>query len=257
VKRVIWDIETSPNIGFFWRPGYNLSITHDNIISERAIICICWKEEGAKGVKSLEWDNSKAESNEQDLDMLTEFAKVVDDADEMVAHNGDRFDMAWVKGRCILHGIDLFPFAKTVDTLAWSKKLGLNSNKLDYLGQYLLGEGKIHTDYSMWKDIVLDNCPKAMAKMVKYSKKDVDLLERVYQELSKYAKPKTHVGVLTGGERWHCAHCGSKNVVRNRRTVTAAGTVHHAMKCKDCGRYYTINDKVYEDYKKARLPQTT
>lgn len=247
MKRIFWDIETSPNQGFFWRPGYKVQIGHDNIITERAVICICWKEQGVKKVNSLEWDESQ-----DDKSMLQEFAEVVQDADEMVAHNGDRFDMPWIKGRCLKHGVDLFPFCKTVDTLAWSKKCGLNSNRLDYLGKYLFDDGKISTEYGMWKDIVLNKCPKAMAKMVKYCKKDVTLLERVFDELSKTARPKTHAGVMAGGERWHCPHCGSDDVLRNRKTVTTAGTIQHAMKCKNCGKYYTINDKVYRDYVEER-----
>ena len=36
-------IETSPNIGMFWTAGYRQTISPDNIIKERAIICICYK----------------------------------------------------------------------------------------------------------------------------------------------------------------------------------------------------------------------
>ncbi len=247
LKRIFWDIETSPNQGFFWRPGYKVQIGHDNIIKERAVICICWKEEGKKKVHSLEWDN-----NQCDKSMLQKFASVVDDADEMVAHNGDRFDMPWIKGRCLKHGIQLFPFAKTIDTLAWAKKCGLNSNRLDYLGKFLFDDGKIETEYGMWKDVILDDCPKAMAKMVKYCKKDVTLLEKVYQKLSATAKPKSHAGLMAGGEKYDCPHCGSDDLVRNRKTVTAAGTIHHAMRCKSCGKYSTINNKQYKEFKKSK-----
>ena len=243
MKRIFWDIETSPNQGFFWRPGYKVQISHDNIIKERAIICICWKEEGIKKVHSLEWDE-----NQCDKSMLEQFAEVVADADEMVAHNGDRFDMPWIKGRCLKHGVDLFPFCKTIDTLAWAKKCGLNSNRLDYLGKYLLGEGKIETEYGMWKDIILEDCPKAMAKMVKYCKKDVTLLERVFKILSTTAKVKSHVGVMNNGKAWDCPHCGSSDLVRNRKTTTAAGTIQHAMRCKSCGKYHTINNAKYKKF---------
>ena len=42
-KRLYLDIETSPNIGMFWESGYKKNISYDNIIKERAIICICYK----------------------------------------------------------------------------------------------------------------------------------------------------------------------------------------------------------------------
>ena len=46
IKRLFFDIETSPNIGLFWTAGYKLNISPDSIIKERAIICICYKWAG-------------------------------------------------------------------------------------------------------------------------------------------------------------------------------------------------------------------
>ena len=38
MKRLFVDIETSPNIGLFWRAGYKQTITPDSIIEERKVI---------------------------------------------------------------------------------------------------------------------------------------------------------------------------------------------------------------------------
>jgi len=53
-KRLFFDIETSPNVGFFWSAGYKLNVTADSIIQERAIICICYKWEDEKEVYHLQ-----------------------------------------------------------------------------------------------------------------------------------------------------------------------------------------------------------
>ena len=45
-KRLFFDIETSPNIGFFWSSGYKINIPFENILKERAIICIAYKYQG-------------------------------------------------------------------------------------------------------------------------------------------------------------------------------------------------------------------
>jgi len=71
-KRLFFDIETSFNIGIFWRAGYNQSIRPDDIIHERAIICVCWKWEGEDKVYSLTWDK-----NQSDKNLLEEFIKVL------------------------------------------------------------------------------------------------------------------------------------------------------------------------------------
>jgi len=34
--------------------------------------------------------------------------------------------------------------------------------------------------------------------------------------------------------------------------VTAAGTVQYQMKCKDCGKFYSISARAYQDYREAK-----
>jgi len=250
INRLLWDVETSPNIGLFWRPGWKVSLSHDNIIQERAIICICWKWEGSSKVEHLEWDAG------DDRKLCEQFMEVALQADELIAHNGDKYDVKFFNGRCIAHGLDPAPQWKTVDTLVIARRrFGFNSNRLDYLGQYLLGEGKIKTDYGLWKDILLKNCPKAMRQMVKYCKQDVKLLERVWKKLEPYHTPKTHVGRLNGGDKWQSPFTGSENVKKSKTKITAAGTRQHQMQCKDTGGYYTISEKAYGEYREWKDEQ--
>jgi hypothetical protein len=255
VRRVFWDIETSPNIGFFWRPGWKITIDPDNIIQERAVICICWKWEGQKKVHSLKWNRQKPHGGD-DRKMIQEFVNVIEQADEMVAHNGDKFDMSWYNGRHLVHGLEPIPKSKTVDTYKMAaRNFNLNSYKLDYLAKILLGEGKIHTDYSMWKKIVLNNDESEMKKMIKYCKKDVALLERVWNRLRDYSESSTHAAVNASGnvrDRWKCQHCGSDNVKTSKRCVTAKGMLRWQMRCHACGRYYTVADLVHRWYKEAK-----
>ena len=126
MKRLFWDIETSPNIGLFWSSGWKISIPPENIIKERAVICICYKWEHESIVRSLEWDKG------DDFGMLEAFGDVIERSDEMVAHNGDDFDLRWFNGRRLIHGMSPIPTPKTVDTLKIARRrFYLNSNKLD------------------------------------------------------------------------------------------------------------------------------
>ena len=203
IRRLLWDIETSPNVGYFWQPGYKVFISPENIIRERAIICICYKWEDERDVQYLTWDKG------DDKKLIESFAEIIKEADELVAHNGDRFDLKWYNGRHLIHGLDPIPQSKTIDTLKIAKKyFRLNSNKLDYISNLILGEGKIDVPFSLW-DRVMDNEKSALDEMVRYCKKDVLLLERVYERLAAYDTPKTHVGVMMGRPRWTCKHCGA------------------------------------------------
>jgi len=246
IKRLFWDIETSPNVVLSWRCGYKLTIQPHQIVKERAIICICYKWEGTKKVHSLQWDNG------DDADMLGEFCRVLDEADELVAHNGDKFDLRWFNGRCLIHGLPPVQPVKTVDTLKIARKhFYLNSNRLDYLGKLLCGNGKTHTDFDMWYKIALENDEASLKKMVRYCKNDVTLLEKVWEKLRDYGTPITHAAVKESGDnrdRWKCAHCASSNVKKSKTRVTAAGTVQHQMQCTDCGRYYSIPNKAFDWY---------
>lgn len=243
-RRLFFDIETSPNVSLVWRTGYNLRVDYDTIVEERAIICIAYKWEDMP-VQSLKWDK-----NQCDKRMLEKFIPIMKEADEIVAHNGDRFDEKWIRTRCLFHRLDCPPDYNSLDTLkAVRKYFYLNSNRLDYVCRFLGLEAKIETGgFQLWKDVTLNNDRKALRKMVEYCENDVVILQRVYEEIFKYIKHKTHFAILTGkGMKFDCPECASMNTYLSKSRTTAAGTLKRQMHCNDCGKYFTISDKVYRD----------
>lgn len=238
-KRLFFDIETSPNIGMFWQAGYKQRIDYSNIIKERAIICICYKWEDEKEVYSLTWDKKQS-----DKAMLQKFIEVANVATEMVGHNGDKFDLAWIRTRCLFHGIDMFPKYQTIDTLKVSRsKFRFNSNRLNYIADYLGIGQKIKTEFDLWKTILLDNNGKSLDEMVKYCKKDVVLLERVFKKLSGHIESKVHYGVLFGQDRGSCPECGSSDLLKIKSRTTATGLKKIQYQCNTCHKYHTKTDK--------------
>jgi DNA polymerase elongation subunit (family B) len=131
-RRLIYDIETSPNVGLFWSAGYKRDISHESIVIERQIITVAWKWHGEKKVHALDWG-----IKQDDRPMLEEFIPILNSADESVAHYGDWFDLRWLKTRALFHNIPTLPKYVTIDTKAWASKYFLfNSNKLDYLSNF-------------------------------------------------------------------------------------------------------------------------
>lgn len=238
-RRLYFDLECSANVGLFWTSGYKLNIGTENIIKERAIICICYKWEDDKDVYYLQWDKKQC-----DKKLLQEFIKVANSADELVGHNGDKFDLSWIRTRCLLHNIDMFPTYNTIDTLKIARsKFRFNSNRLDYIGKFLgLGQ-KNHTSFDLWKDIMLKNCTKSMNIMIDYCIQDVALLEKVHKALNNHILAKTHYGVIFGGDRGSCPECGSDEVIKNNRRVSASGLVKIQYKCKNCGKLHSKTEK--------------
>ena len=241
IKRLFFDIETSPNIGLFWTAGYRQTISPDNIIKERAIICICYKWAGNDKVYSLYWDE-----NQDDKQLLEKFIEIANEADELIGHNGDRFDLPWIRTRCLYHRIPVFPNYTTLDTLKYARsKFKFNSNKLDYIAKFLGIGQKTHTGYDLWKRVVLEKDIEALNYMVEYCKHDVVLLEQVYNEMSTYVPAKTHHGVIAGGEKHSCPNCGSENMKFSQKRYTASGTPRIQLQCKKCHTYHTVSNRIY------------
>lgn len=242
-------MEVSPNIGWFWKPEHYTRVYHDNIILEGAIICICYKWAGERSVHSLTWD-----SKHNERQMLLEFIKVMNEADELVTHNGDKFDIVWVRTRCLVNGVPMMPDYVSIDTYKEAKhKFNFMSNKLSHIAKVcglgakldtggavlwkrvLMGETELENK-DFWKRLLLGNNPAALRKMVRYCKNDVTLLERIWDKMNPYLKARSHFGPTTKS----CPECGSESVTVSKYTVSAAGTHKVCYQCKTCGKYHTV-----------------
>ena len=240
-KVLIYDIETSPNIGWFWRAGYKLNIQPDNIIKERAIICVSYKWLGEDQVYNLTWDK-----NQDDKFLIEQFVEVLNESDLIVAHNGDRFDIKWLKTRALFHRIPTLPNYRQFDTLKVAKsKFLFNSNRLDYISKFLGYEGKNKTTISLWTDIMFKKCKKAMNTMLEYCDEDVRQLEKVYNELKYADNPRLHEGVMKGKSKATSPITGSVNIKHIKAVTTNRGTVKHIMQDLDTKRFFEMSNTNY------------
>jgi len=252
-KRLFYDIETSFCQGYFWRPGYNQTILPHQIIKYAQIISVSWKWEGEKEVHHLDWGLEK----QCDKALVKGFIRELDKADEIVAHNGDRFDIKWIRTRALFHGVEMRDTYTMIDTLKLCKKyLTLPSNKLAEVARYFdctlkLDAGGMKT----WMDIVFNKSQEALDHMHYYCDGDVITLEEVFNKLRPYVRNKSNYAVLKGGSKFACPECGSVHVGINKTYTTAAGTIQHFMKCKEkeCRQPFKINNKTYQDLLQYRM----
>jgi DNA polymerase elongation subunit (family B) len=233
-KRLYIDIETCPDIVFSWKTGYKLNITYDNIIRERDIICVGYKWEGENKVHALTWD-----ARQNSKKMIKEIIAVLNEADEIIYHNGDRFDLPWIRTMALVHGLSMPPKYVTIDTLKIARsKFYLNSNRLDYIAR-LLGIGaKIKTEFDLWKKTTLTNDQACLSKMVKYCKGDVVILEKVHQKLRPHVEAKQNYSALYNSHKQGCPECGSDNLRPNGTRATLTGIIKRQFHCRDCGTYH-------------------
>ena len=230
-KILIFDIETSPNVGYFWSTGHKINVGPENIAEERQVICIGYKWLGHRTVHSLEWGTKR--STTRDKKLLRDFSKIYAKADMVVAHNGDNFDIKWLKTRIMFHDLDPLPPVHQCDTLKeFRKNFRLNSNRLDYVAKFLGGDGKSPMTFDDWKKVMAGD-EAALTKMVKYCKKDVQLLEDVYLRTRRHFKDH---GIMGSYNREVCPQCEGtphKNGIYRTRTGR-----YQKYKCNHCGHVY-------------------
>lgn len=242
IKRLFFDIETSYYqllIKAWQLKNFQRYFNPDDIVREKEIICISYKWQYENEVYTLDWRNGEKQ-------MLKQFVKILGDADEIVAHNGDKFDIRFLRTRCLANGVLMFPIYRSLDTLKKSRSFFLfASNKLDYLGKFTGIGGKMeHEGQELW-DKVIEGDTDCLERMIKYCERDVALLEDYYFVISPFITHNNNFSVLTGGELWECPECASKDVKMHRTYSTPMGIIRREMKCNNCKKQYKISNRTY------------
>lgn len=245
IRRLFFDIETSPMIVYTWRTGWKLSIPASNVIEDWKIICISYKWEHEDKVKHFTWDDNKC-----DKQMLKDFVKLANEADELVAHNGDRFDIKKIRTRCIYHRVPMFPKYRSLDTLKKARgSFSFDSNKLDAIAKFLgVGAKLQHEGFPMWVKC-MNGDKQALKDMVEYCDMDIVVLEDVYLTMQNYIKPNTHTGVHAGCGKYSCPTCGNDTDLELlRNDVTQKGTISRVIGCGTCTHVYNISNTSYKKF---------
>ena len=227
MRKLFWDIETSlmKVYTFSLWPKF---IPIEDVISDWRILCICYA-----------WDDGEPQQVVgTEKAILKKFSKILNQADVVVYHNGDRFDMKRFRARLIKHDLPPtkhFTSSETIDTLKVAKKeFGFSSNKLDFIAHNLLGIGKkLGTNKKLWIDCT-EGDTDALARMATYCEQDVIVLRDVYKALLPFITNHPNMNLYT--EEKVCPNCGEAALHRNGVRRTRTGT-YQRMKCGACGAH--------------------
>jgi RNase P subunit RPR2 len=194
---------------------------------------------GAKWLFSSEtktdFVTAKEAINRDDKRISKSLWKLVNEADAIISHNGNNFDIPKINTRFLLNGLQPpMPFI-SIDTrkIAY-KQFGFSSNCLDYLGKIMLSKQKIHTDYQLWIDCENGN-QDSLDFMENYCKADVGLLEEVYLELRPWIKSHPNLAVLMDAKEQCCPNCGSFEFEEGEGYYTTPQNKYVSVRCKHCG----------------------
>lgn len=233
-KILIFDIETAPMIGYIWGL-WKQNVHIDQVINDWFVIC--WSAKWLYSGEVLGDTLTPEEAlNKDDSRIVTSLWQLFDEADIVVAHNGDRFDIPKMNSRFIINGLMPPSSYKSVDTcLVARKNFGFASNKLDALATYFGFDHKLDTDFSLWEGC-LKGDKESLDYMLEYNKRDVTLLEEVYIKLLPWIKNHPNVANYLNTEIPVCSKCGDDSLVEleGKFYYTQVGK-YQLYRCSNCG----------------------
>lgn len=243
------DIETAPIESYHWGL-WQQNIGLNQILVEWTVLSFCAWWEGDPKSKIMYHDVSQQDDLRDDSGLLALLWELLDEADFVVAQNGQRFDLKKIRARMILNGYPPFSPVRVIDTLLIAKGVfGFTSNKLEWMSTYLSKipkrkHGKF-PGFDLWVACMARD-PEAWAEMKLYNIDDVQSLREVWLELRPWAIDHPNVAQHLDDDELRCPKCASTDVQKRGYQRTNAGQYHRYV-CNACGGWsrsrYTINSK--------------
>lgn len=235
---LIYDIETLPNLGYFWDTYSDRAIPLDFILKPKSICTIAYKWYDKPETYVLVVDTPY-----DDKTILEAFLPEWSNADYVVAHYS-RFDKPFIAARLMANGLPSLPPVNDICTYKLAKAhfgRSLNGNKLDHLGT-ILGVGrKIKTQADLWVKCSAGD-KDALQAMAEYNMQDVQLLNDVFRAMLPHVKSKLNFNLQTDEPILRCKQCGSDKLKQQGYEYTASA-MRHRFLC-ECGSWNTFSPKV-------------
>ena len=231
-KVLLLDIETSFMNVLVWGL-YLQRISHKNIVNEWFIIS--WSAKWLCDSKVIsDVVTPKEALKRKDKRILKGIWNLINEADIVVTHNGDSFDMRKLNARFILNGFDPPLPYQSIDTLTQSRsKFAFSSHKQDYITKLLKLPEKIHTEIELWYNCMAGK-KESLDRMVEYNMQDVNGLEEMYLILRPWMKNHPNLLVYSTTQTEGCPNCASRKIQWGGYYATPAGR-YKAYRCLDCG----------------------
>jgi hypothetical protein len=232
------DIETSPNVGYTWGKWEQDVI---EFLQPWFLLSVGWKWLDECKIHCLGLDDFRdyRKNLTDDSKLVHKAWELFNQADVIVAHNGNAFDTKKLTAKFIGQGLPPPVPYKTVDTLVIARKyFKFDSNKLDELGQYLkIGRKLPHTGFHMWKGCMAGD-KKSWNLMKRYNRHDVWLLEQVYLKFRGWAVNHPNMSLYLRTDKHQCPKCNSLNVQRRGYSMLIK-KIKQRFQCLDCSGWFT------------------
>lgn len=234
-KVLILDIETAPIRAYVWNI-WNQNIGLNQIESDW--FCLTWSAKWLFDDKVYGGKLTGEEAiREDDKRIIQGVWEMINKADIVIAHNGDKFDMPKLNTRFLIHGLQPPLPYQSIDTLKHIRKqFGFTSNKLDYVNKILnLPRKKEHEGMPLWVKCIKGD-DKSLQEMYDYNVEDVKILEETYLVIRPWIKPHPNMGLFILDEHSaHCPSCGSADLADQGKPYMTTVNAYEVFRCNNCG----------------------
>ena len=252
-KVLFLDLENAPSIAAAFQ-RFNVNLSPNHILEEGGwLLSIAWSWMNSKKIEGEALTSAEAVMK-NDYRLVSKCWELIEEADIVIAHNGDRFDLPLIKARGAYHGFTALRKIKSVDTLKIAKSMKFESNKLDSLGNYLgVGRKETHTGITLWIECMEGN-KQSLKKMLSYNKQDVQLLMDVYYKIRACDPNPPNMGLFGAMNQPVCKVCGSDHLAPTGNVVKAGSSSYEEVQCLSCGaRARTRQSLTTKDQRKNLL----
>lgn len=235
----IIDVETAPEIVYNFRrfkafisPGQVISRGY--LLSYSSADLVTGEVEGKNLTDYPLFDIDHTDDWELCLDLWN----LLDQADIIVAHNGIKFDRAYINQRFAYHGMQPPSHYVVVDTLKAAKKqFALPANSLEEMCLYFQTENfKLDNEgFNLWKEC-REGQRDAFERMQTYNDGDVLSLRDLYIKILAWIPQHPNMSAYYKDEKVRCSRCGSEHieVIEGKQYHTAVSSFN-IIRCHDCG----------------------
>lgn len=232
-KILILDLESSPLVSYHFQM-WKVNIGLNQVIIKPHLLTWAAKWFNESNTFSDKLTSEEALAND-DYRIVSSLWDIMNEADIIVAHYGDKFDLPLANARFAIHNMNPLSPYKSVDTKSVaSKNFKLYSNKLDAIAELFGFEGKISTDFLLWRGC-MEGDNESLQLMETYNIQDVIVLENVYRKLLPYIKNHPNANLYNNSEEPGCTRCGSHSLTPLDKKHITTVSVFDTYRCDDCG----------------------
>jgi len=232
-KILLLDIEIIPGEYYSWSAKPPKFFSPENRIKDWSISC--WAAKWLFEPKIMgEVVSPKEAIERKEGSILKRIWKLMNEADIIVSHNGNWFDIPKLKAKWIKYGYPRPSFYRSVDTYQVANQFGFTYKRLDELGAVFGIGGKRDMRFPDFTDCAKGN-KNALEKMLIYCKRDVTLLEDVYLYLLPWMDNHPNLNIFSEQTNGLCRNCGSTNLNWETETYGTPQGLWKGWRCQTCG----------------------